>query len=138
MDWLGLAMDQELREPPEAALLHCDYSPRNILVDPQSHRVTGVIDFEAATRGDPQYDLAKSTWLSIGGDGRAGREREAFVSGWTETSGWQFDPRLHRIYEAMQGLAALAWARVEGEAEHATYGEQGALALQHAHRAART
>jgi hypothetical protein len=135
LDWLRTAAEQELREPAQTALLHCDYSPRNILFDSASSRVVGVIDFESATLGDPQYDLAKSTWLNIDGNGAAEERCEAFISGWMDASGWAFSSRTHRIYEAMQGLAAIAWADAAGPIEHAVYREQGVHALVRAYQA---
>jgi aminoglycoside phosphotransferase (APT) family kinase protein len=132
MQWLADAVQRELREPARPTLMHCDYSPRNVLVDAASNRVTGVIDFETATLGDPQYDLAKSTWLSIGRDSDGEQWRRAFISGWEEASSLRFDPGSHRLYEAMQGLGAIAWAA--GAAAHRTYAKQGARALLEAYR----
>lgn len=40
------------------ALVHGDFGPSNILWDPESRRITGVIDFGSAGLGDPAVDIA--------------------------------------------------------------------------------
>ncbi|MCC7052629.1 MAG: phosphotransferase family protein [Gemmatimonadaceae bacterium] len=50
-----------LPEPIAPALLHNDWKFDNLLVDPvQPSRITGVLDWEMATVGDPRFDLATS------------------------------------------------------------------------------
>lgn len=51
-----------LREhcPDEAgggSLLHCDFKPDNMLVDPVSRQPVAVVDWDMATTGDPLFDL---------------------------------------------------------------------------------
>jgi aminoglycoside 2''-phosphotransferase len=48
-------VDQRPAFPP--ALVHRDLAPEHVLVDPDSGRLTGLIDFEDATVGDPVIDL---------------------------------------------------------------------------------
>ncbi|MFB6138911.1 MAG: phosphotransferase family protein [Halosimplex sp.] len=48
----------ELDLDAEAALLHGDYRPGNLLTDPETGAVTGVLDWGAAQAGDPRYELA--------------------------------------------------------------------------------
>jgi aminoglycoside 2''-phosphotransferase len=43
---------------PEVRLIHADLGQDHILVDPATHRLTGVIDWGDATVGDPALDLA--------------------------------------------------------------------------------
>lgn len=42
----------------QSVVVHGDLWYENILIDPDTHRLTGVIDFEATTLGDPAWDLA--------------------------------------------------------------------------------
>jgi aminoglycoside phosphotransferase len=50
-------------EPPSAVLVHGDYGPNNILLDPGAHEVTAVVDWEWAHAGDPVEDLAWCEWI---------------------------------------------------------------------------
>lgn len=43
----------------EYSLLHTDFNQSNIFVDEKSCKITGVIDWEEATFGDPVYDFAR-------------------------------------------------------------------------------
>jgi aminoglycoside phosphotransferase len=75
-----------LRELPEPilALVHGDFGGANVLVEP-----TGVLDWEWAHLGDPEYDLARHVWLrEVGRDHRlyAGRKGlAAFFDGYGHT-----------------------------------------------------
>ena len=42
----------------DAALLHGDYRPGNLLADAETGELTGVLDWGAAQAGDPRYELA--------------------------------------------------------------------------------
>jgi len=44
-------------------LVHGDFGPQNLLLDLDAGRVTGVLDWEFATRGDPVEDLAWAEWI---------------------------------------------------------------------------
>ncbi len=59
--------------PPDGApaLIHNDFKLDNLIFDPQLTRITGVLDWEMATIGDPLMDLG--TTLSY--DGRKSRRR---------------------------------------------------------------
>lgn len=41
------------------SLLHTDFNQRNLFVNPQSSKITGIIDWEGAIFGDPIYDFAR-------------------------------------------------------------------------------
>lgn len=41
------------------ALLHTDFNQRNLFVDPNSNKITGIIDWAEAIFGDPIYDFAR-------------------------------------------------------------------------------
>lgn len=46
-----------------AVLVHGDYGPQNILLDPAAREVTAVLDWEWAHAGDPIKDLAWCEWI---------------------------------------------------------------------------
>jgi aminoglycoside 2''-phosphotransferase len=59
VDALGDAILIELeRTPLVPALIHGDFGGGNILYDPSTRRVTGVIDFGGVAVGDPAVDIA--------------------------------------------------------------------------------
>ena len=46
-----------------AVLVHGDYGPNNVLLDPVGHQVTAIVDWEWAHAGDPVEDLAWCEWI---------------------------------------------------------------------------
>ncbi len=44
-------------------LVHGDYGPQNVLLDPVTLEITGVLDWEWAHAGDPVDDLAWCEWI---------------------------------------------------------------------------
>jgi aminoglycoside phosphotransferase (APT) family kinase protein len=44
-------------------LVHGDFGPNNVLLDPQAAAVTAVLDWEWAHCGDPVEDLAWCEWI---------------------------------------------------------------------------
>src|SRR6266567_4764866 len=44
-------------------LVHGDYGPNNVLLDPATLEITGVLDWEWAHAGDPVEDLAWCEWI---------------------------------------------------------------------------
>jgi aminoglycoside phosphotransferase (APT) family kinase protein len=66
--WLGERMPSE----SGAAVIHNDYKFDNVLVDPDDvTRITGVLDWEMATVGDPLMDLGTALSYWIDADDRA-------------------------------------------------------------------
>jgi aminoglycoside phosphotransferase (APT) family kinase protein len=49
--------------PPGAVLVHGDYGPNNVLLDPGTFTVTAVLDWEWARPGYPIEDLAWCEWI---------------------------------------------------------------------------
>lgn len=47
--------------PEGDALLHLDWHPLNILVNPASREITGIVDWDNARRGHPRLDLARTS-----------------------------------------------------------------------------
>ncbi|MEU1474013.1 phosphotransferase [Streptomyces sp. NPDC005760] len=52
-------------DAPEAGkvLVHGDFGPNNVLLDPATYKVTAVVDWEFAHLGDPVEDLAWCEWV---------------------------------------------------------------------------
>jgi aminoglycoside phosphotransferase len=48
---------------PEQVLVHGDYGPNNMLLDPDTLAVTAVLDWEWAQPGNPVQDLAWCEWI---------------------------------------------------------------------------
>lgn len=46
-------------EDTKYSLLHTDFNQRNLFVNPQTHEIAGIIDWEEAMFGDPIYDFAR-------------------------------------------------------------------------------
>lgn len=46
-----------LDQVTRSCLVHSDLNPKNVLVDPETHRVTGLVDWEFAHAGSPYADL---------------------------------------------------------------------------------
>ena len=44
-------------------MIHQDFWHENLLIDPDSHRLTGVLDWEHARIGDPAIDLVPAGYL---------------------------------------------------------------------------
>jgi aminoglycoside phosphotransferase (APT) family kinase protein len=48
---------------PGHVLVHGDYGPNNVLLDPAAREITAVLDWEWAHAGDPAEDLAWCEWI---------------------------------------------------------------------------
>lgn len=48
---------------PGQVLVHGDYGPNNVLLDPAGSVVTGIVDWEWTHAGDPVEDLAWCEWI---------------------------------------------------------------------------
>lgn len=66
---LGERLGRRVPDSGPAAIVHGDYRLDNIVIDPASGRVTGVLDWEMATLGDPLTDLASTViwWDGMNG-----------------------------------------------------------------------
>jgi aminoglycoside 2''-phosphotransferase len=49
----------------QPALVHGDFGPSNILFDPVTNRITGVVDFDSAHVGDPALDVAAASGYGL-------------------------------------------------------------------------
>ena len=81
--------DGNFRFAPRVA--HCDLDATNVLVDPSSFRVTGVIDFEEAKVWDPAADLL------FYGEGPEFRER--LLSGYALPTGPNLEQRMRFLHD---------------------------------------
>ena len=93
------AMESEGR----TVLVHSDFNPKNILVDPEAAEVVGVVDWEFAHAGSPYADFGNLT--------RFERERQADRAQCSRPSSTS-DPGLPRPVEERSRAADL-WALVE-------------------------
>jgi aminoglycoside phosphotransferase (APT) family kinase protein len=122
----------EINLPPASDLVLChgDFRTGNFLVDDTG--LTGIIDWELASWGDPMEDLA---WfcMKFWRFGRWEREagglatREHFQGGYERVSGRRIDPALARYWDI---LANLRWAVVSmKQAERHLSGRDPSLQL---------
>jgi aminoglycoside phosphotransferase (APT) family kinase protein len=56
-DVLDAAEDLAADGPSRVCLVHSDFNPKNLLVDPETAQLTGLIDWEFAHAGSPYSDL---------------------------------------------------------------------------------
>jgi len=96
------ARTASLRDVPRLSLLHGDFQPANIKVDPSCSAVLGVYDFDQADVGRPEHDLsALELWVA------EDREdlREQFHDGYSEVLPLvsDFTERV-RAYALLRGL----------------------------------
>lgn len=99
-------LDDERHFQFTPVLLHHDLSPDHLLADPQSGRLTGVIDFEDAMIGDPCFDLI--------GVAHLGPELLAHYSGPIDPG---FTERM-RFYTRLWPLHEIRYGVVSERAEH--------------------
>lgn len=53
----------EDRDHPFTVLVHGDYGPNNVLLDPGADEVAAIVDWEWAHAGDPVEDIAWCEWI---------------------------------------------------------------------------
>ncbi|TCO45992.1 aminoglycoside phosphotransferase (APT) family kinase protein [Kribbella antiqua] len=82
------------------ALCHNDFHEGNVLVDPETWRVTGFIDVENAIAADPLLDLAKTMSYSIRGDAT---KLQGVVDGYGDLpEDWRERTTLYRLYHSLE------------------------------------
>lgn len=101
----------------EQALVHGDYSPKNVLLDPGPGPVRAwILDFEVAHWGDPAFDVAfmlnhlfiKSVYNHESGDEYVGAA-ESFYESYAAEVPWDLER------EVASELAVLMLARIDGK-----------------------
>jgi aminoglycoside phosphotransferase (APT) family kinase protein len=102
------------------AWIHGDYGPQNLLYDPATFVVTGVLDWEFARRGDPLDDLAWAEWIIRMHHPQAVASLGHLFRGWGQEPPWarrraamlascrRFQERSVRLTDP---TAAALWAR---------------------------
>ena len=96
------ARERDLLNLRQAVLVHGDYRLKNALLD--GSRVSGIVDYELATAGDPAMDLA---WLRFQ-DVRTDAERAAVWRGYGSVPDALIERRL-LLYELWWTLRRLWW-----------------------------
>jgi hygromycin-B 7''-O-kinase len=97
----------------QPVLCHNDFYEGNVLVDPETWRVTGFIDVENAIAADPLMDLAKTVSYSI-------HDNADKLAGLVEGYGvlpddWEARIRLYRVYHSLE---LWDWFASIGETAH--------------------
>jgi aminoglycoside phosphotransferase (APT) family kinase protein len=94
------------RERP--ALLHLEsLGFANLLYDPPSRRITGLIDFEDCMGGDPLFEL---TWMEYYFGDRASEQQYFDYARFARGYGpWPEDERASRLYRGLMLLEKLTW-----------------------------
>ncbi|GAB3815379.1 hypothetical protein GCM10028799_16570 [Kribbella italica] len=81
-------------------LCHNDFHEGNLLVDPETWRLNGIIDVENAIAADPLLDLAKAQYYSIKDD-RA--KLDGLLAGYGELpADWEQRTTTYRLYHALE------------------------------------
>ena len=109
----------ELDLAADAALVHGDYRPGNLLADPETGEVTAVLDWGAAQAADPRYELAWAVreFAERAPVGSATRERvrETLFDAYEGERGAAFDrgsdafERRQSLYLAVTWMAECRW-----------------------------
>lgn len=114
----------------EETLVHGDYSPKNVLVDPDRVHPPWILDFEVAHWGDPAFDAAfmlnHLLIKSIFKHRRAHAYHDAARAFWTAYNGtvpWDVES------EVVAELGVLLLARMDGKSP-VEYVEDGAVAAR--------
>ena len=96
-----------------AVLCHNDFHEGNVLVDPQTWRVTGFIDVENAIAADPLIDLAKTASYSIRGNAD---KLAGLIEGYGALpQDWEDRILLYRVYHSLE---LWDWFKSIGETTH--------------------
>ncbi len=94
---------------PDGDIVHMDLSPYNILADPHTGALTGVIDWEGSTRGDAAFDLVTHALYTYDF-----ARRDALL----DAARARTDPRALALYAAHMVLRQVDWSiRFHGEPE---------------------
>ncbi|MEV3962194.1 phosphotransferase [Nocardia sp. NPDC050193] len=100
---LGDRLGRALPGKQRASIVHGDYRLDNVVIDPDSASVTGVLDWEMATLGDPLTDLASmaiwwdgisgldSTVAAVPGDVPGFPPGEVLIREYARETGWELE-----------------------------------------------
>ena len=114
------------RRSKDVALVHCDLGCEHILIEEDGATVTGLIDFEDMTIGDPTIDFV-GIYVTFGMDAV-----ERIRDGYKRTMDVHFVNRL-RFYTWMASCHEAIYGLEEGKSDHVEEGISGLQArLGHA------
>jgi aminoglycoside phosphotransferase (APT) family kinase protein len=92
LDWPGTVVDglrevaaeadERLDAVGRSSLVHADLNPKNVLLDPETHAITAVVDWEFAYAGSPYADLGNLLRFD-----RRPAYVDGVLSGWLEVRG---------------------------------------------------
>ena len=74
--------------PSGAVLVHGDYGPNNILLDPEAQEVTAIVDWEWVHAGNPVEDLAWCEWIVRMHHPAQTSDLDAFFGAYEHRPGW--------------------------------------------------
>ena len=114
LDWL----DHHAPSPVPVRLVHGDYRAGNFLVE--DGRITGILDWELATMGDPRFDLGYFVLPYIAGkhlrpktDLAAGlADRAWFLAEYERLTGTSVDPEAVRAHSVLGALSLIAMTHI--------------------------
>ena len=95
-EWLD-EVEPAMQEPEQPVLLHNDLHPWNLMVDPDTHQLTAILDWGDAGPGDPAREFCSMPVLAI----------ESMIEGYVEAGGRWTDPMALRA--RMYGLELALW-----------------------------
>jgi aminoglycoside phosphotransferase (APT) family kinase protein len=105
-------------ECPRAGLLHLEaLGFANLLHDPASRRLSGLVDYEDCVGGDPLFEL---TWMEYYyGERRSAQASFACARFERGYGAWPLDDGRVTLYRALPYLEKLAWLPPDGARAHA-------------------
>ncbi|MFG2011568.1 phosphotransferase family protein [Micromonospora sp. NPDC048868] len=95
-------------------LVHGDYGPNNVLLDPGRLEISGVLDWEWAHVGDPLEDLAWSEWIMRMHHGRHLDALDAFFIAYGQRPAWA---DRHRMMVAKCQRLVAFWTEWQPDAD---------------------
>ena len=87
------------------SFLHTDYNQRNLFVNPETHKIAGIIDWSESCFGDPIYDFARIRMFIWHFD----LEKMCLGDYYTLMSYSSFDKELEELYWISRIIEYLAW-----------------------------
>lgn len=93
-----------------ACLVHGDLGDREVIVDPETLRVTAIVDWGDAVIGDPLYEFARFVAGGPPDDPRPGELRPLLLDAYGRERVGEDTSRLRSFYEAHNAIRNAAWS----------------------------